>query len=109
MNEGKFYTVDGGWFGTRIMASNENGDQHLIEEQMVDLLNDFAEENQRLRAALEKFADRENWWRMEDTDIGGRYQGWDPIERYRGEPWEIAQQALKGREGRDAEGGSTKT
>ena len=54
-------------------------------------------ENKRLRKALDKYADERNWF-IEITD-----DGWDMSESSQlpSEPWKIAQEALKGREGDD--------
>jgi len=64
-------------------------------------------ENARLRAALEKFANEKNWMEMSDVDVGLSIefghawkevgQAWKADEHY-DQPWQIAQEALKGRE-----------
>ena len=101
MSENKFYTSEGRWLGTRIMARNEYGHQHLTEDGAVNLLNDYQKENARLRAALEKFADEKDW-AIIVLESGLRYEA---CYKFRGDqkadPWQIAQEALKGREGDD--------
>ena len=74
-------------------------------QTMLKAINTVAiakEENARLRAALEKFADAKDW-AIIVLESGLRYEA---CYKFRGDqkadPWQIAQEALKGREGDDA-------
>lgn len=64
--------------------------------------DDALAENARLRAALEKFADAKDW-SIIFLESGLRYEA---CFKFRGDvktdPWQIAQEALKRREGDDA-------